>query len=72
MYYNYPYSYNGDRQFFVPFLLGGLAGSALVGFSRPRPVYVNSPTYPPRPYTPYQQFPYNQGGYYNYSSGAYY
>ena len=34
---------NEDRQFFVPFLLGGLAGAGLVGVSRPRPVYVNSP-----------------------------
>lgn len=31
--------YQGDRQFFVPFLLGGLAGGAAVGLSRPRPIY---------------------------------
>ena len=36
MYYKY---YQGDRQFFVPFLLGGLAGGAAVGLSRPRPIY---------------------------------
>ena len=35
MYYKY---YQGDRQFFVPFLLGGLAGGAAVGLSRPRPI----------------------------------
>lgn len=67
---NMPYD-NDDRQFFVPFLLGGLAGAGLVGVSRPRPVYVNSPApYPyPRPYPgPY----YRPGGYYNYSSGGYY
>ena len=66
MYYN-NYSYGSDRQFFVPFLLGGLAGSAIVGFSRPRPVYVNQP-YNPYPYRPY---PYGSG-YYNYSQGGYY
>ncbi len=61
---------NGDRQFFVPFLLGGLAGAGLVGVSRPRPVYVNSPTPYPRPYYPQYYRP--TGGYYNYSSGGYY
>lgn len=70
MYYNNNYMpYNEDRQFFVPFLLGGLAGSALVGFSRPRPVYVNSPAYQ-QPYPYYGPRPYNS--YYNYSSGGYY
>ena len=47
--YNYPMYYqNNDERFggfFVPFLLGGLAGSAIVGVTRPRPVYVN-PGYP--------------------------
>ena len=64
---------NGDRQFFLPFLLGGLAGAGIVGVSRPRPVYVNSPApYYPRPY--YQPYPYYRpgSGYYNYSSGGYY
>lgn len=73
MYNNYKNYNNEDRQFFVPFLLGGLAGAGLVGVSRPRPVYVNSPTPYPRPY-PYQN-PYYRpygGGYYNYSSGGYY
>lgn len=74
MYNNIPYN-NGDRQFFFPFLLGGLAGAGLVGVSRPRPVYVNSPTpYPnPRPYyPPYNPYYKPAGGYYNYSSGGYY
>lgn len=43
--------------FFVPFLLGGLAGGAAVGVSRPRPVYVTQPMYGPMPgpmpYPPY-------------------
>lgn len=64
---------NEDRQFFVPFLLGGLAGAGLVGVSRPRPVYVNSPNPYPYPYQPYYNNPYYRpGGYYNYSSGGYY
>ena len=49
---------NGDRifPFAVPFLLGGLTGAAVVGVSRPRPVYVNS-GYPYGPY-PYYPRPY--------------
>lgn len=39
--------------FLVPFLLGGLGGSALVGLSRPRPVYVNPVPYPYPNYYPY-------------------
>ncbi len=72
MYYNNIYQKNDDR-FFVPFLLGGLAGAGLVGVSRPRPVYVNPPMQAPYPY-PYQPYPgpYRPGGYYNYSSGGYY
>lgn len=75
MYNNYSYNNipnNGDRFFFpvFPFLLGGLAGGALVGASRPRPVFVNSPApYPPPPYPPYR--PYGPG-YYNYQSGGFY
>lgn len=77
MYYNNanPNFNSDDRIFFpvFPFLLGGLAGGALVSASRPRPVFVNPPypQYPPyNLYPPYR--PYNQGGYYNYSSGGYY
>lgn len=49
--YNYPYFnqnpiYYQDRfGFAVPFLLGGLGGAALVGLSRPRPVYYNPTPY---------------------------
>ncbi len=41
----YPGSYynNGNRQFVVPFLLGGLAGGAAVGLTRPRPIYNVAP-----------------------------
>ena len=73
MYYNPNYqNFNSDdRQFFVPFLLGGLAGSAVVGLSRPRPVYVNNP-YPRPPYQPYPPYrPYGPG-YYNYQGGGFY
>ena len=51
MYYRYV---KDDRfgGFFVPFLLGGLAGSAIVGVSRPRPVYVNQGP------MPYYNYPY--------------
>ena len=44
----------GDR-FIVPFLLGGLAGGAAVGLTRPRPIYNVAPQggYPPfNPYRP--------------------
>lgn len=56
------YNYYDDRfgGFFVPFLLGGLGGAAVVGLSRPRPVYVNPPYYPYPPMTPYMgSYPYN-------------
>lgn len=50
------YGNNDERigGFFVPFLLGGLTGSAAVAVSRPRPVYVNPAPYPyyPAPYYP--------------------
>lgn len=66
---NYPY-YQDDRSFLFPFLLGGLAGGAVVGLTRPRPVYNNMPGF--NPYLP-------SGGYsyYNYypinnPSGIYY
>ena len=65
---HYPNNYHQeDRQFLFPFLLGGLGGAAIVGASRPRPVYAinNTPYYPPQP-----QMPYNYG--YNYYSNGYY
>lgn len=57
--YNYnPYLRNNlyyqDRfGFVVPFLLGGLGGAAVVGLSRPRPVY-----YAPQPYPNYNPYYY--------------
>ncbi len=71
MYYNYQNYPNmsGERQFWFPFLLGGLGGAAVVSASRPRPVYAVSnmpyqgnyqmpPTMPP--------YGYNYYGGYNY------
>ncbi len=56
---------HGDDRFIVPFLLGGLAGSAAVGLTRPRPVFVNPPY---RPYPPYYGSPYyyNSNSFYGY------
>ena len=63
MYRNDYQMYNNEnRQFLFPFLLGGLAGGAAVGLTRPRPVYVTQP---------YQPYPY-YGGPYGYSSYNYY
>jgi len=62
---------DGDRVFLAPFLLGGLGGAALVGLSRPRPVYVNPPYNPYPPYPPMPPYrPY--GGGYGYSNYNYY
>lgn len=65
-YMNYNNMNSGDRQFLFPFLLGGLAGGAAVGLTRPRPIYnvAPYPQYPP--YQPYPPRPY----YYN-SYGGY-
>lgn len=51
-------NYYDDRfgGFAIPFLLGGLGGAAVVGLSRPRPVYVNPAPYPY--YPPYYHYPY--------------
>lgn len=64
MYSNYPgmnlrnNNYYDDRfgGFAIPFLLGGLGGAAVVGLSRPRPVYYNPAPYPY--YPPYYNYPY--------------
>ena len=62
--YNKPYYNEGDRQFFFPFILGGLTGGALASVSRPRPVFVQGP-----PQQPYPQYPpyYPPRPRYNYS-----
>lgn len=41
----YPYRNYNDRGFFFPFLLGGLAGGAAIGLTRPRPIYNVAPGY---------------------------
>jgi len=51
MYRKYRYQ---ERGFVVPFLLGGLTGSAIVGLSRPRPIYSQ---------TPMQGYPYYNASY---------
>lgn len=68
MYNNY-HNYNEDRQFLFPFLLGGLTGGALVGASRPRPVFVQQPY---RPYPPYPYYPPRPGFNYSYQGSGYY
>lgn len=75
MYYTYARGANGER-FIVPFLLGGLAGSAVVGLSRPRPVFVNGPVpqppiYGPMPGPGYPPPMYPRPGF-SYSSNSYY
>ena len=65
MYYNnMPYN-NNDRQFFLPFLLGGLTGGLVspLFYNNPRPYYNNNyyyppypRPYPPRPYPPYRPY----------------
>lgn len=59
---------DGDRVFWAPLLLGGLGGAAIVGLSRPRPVFVN-PAYPNYNYGP-GYYPYRPGGY-GYSNQGY-
>lgn len=60
---NYRYqNMNGDRQFIVPFLLGGLAGGAAVGLTRPRPIYNVAPQGGMGPY-PAPGMPYYNSSY---------
>ena len=63
--YMYPNNYN-ERQFIVPFLLGGLAGGAAVGLTRPRPIYNVAPN--TQPYQP----PYYGGAPFYNNSYSYY
>lgn len=50
---------NSDRQFFIPFLLGGLAGGAAVGLTRPRPIYNVAPNTGFNPYLPSGSYSYS-------------
>ena len=43
-----------NDRFIVPFLLGGLAGGAAVGLTRPRPIYNVAPNYGYPPFNPYR------------------
>lgn len=63
---------DGDRQFFFPFLLGGLTGGAIASVSRPRPVFVQSPPQPYPPYPPHPYYPPRPGYNYSYQSSGYY
>lgn len=54
---------SGDRQFLFPFLLGGLAGGAAVGLTRPRPIYNVAPYPPYQPYPPRPYYYNSYGGY---------
>ena len=51
-----------NERFLFPFLLGGLAGGAAVGLTRPRPIYNVAPYPVPNPYVPYVNYSYS---YYN-------
>ena len=53
---------NNNERFLFPFLLGGLAGGAAVGLTRPRPIYNVAPYQNNIGYNPY--YPY---GNYSYS-----
>lgn len=55
----YPNYYKEDRQFFLPFLLGGLAGGAAVGLTRPRPIYNVAPYQAYNPMMPYGNYSYS-------------
>jgi len=50
---------NKDERFIFPFLLGGLAGGAAVGLTRPRPIYNVAPYPPYPPYRPYANYSYS-------------
>ncbi len=67
MYYNTMPNNQDDRFFLVPFLLGGLGGAAIVGATRPRPVYVTQPA----PTYSYPNYGYNYYGGYNYTPAPY-
>ncbi len=62
MYPNYYYQ-NQNRGFVVPFLLGGLAGGAAVGLTRPRPIYNVAPGAGSGGYYPIPGMPYYNSSY---------
>ncbi len=62
MYQNYPNNTQNDR-FLAPFLIGGIAGTAL-GYGISNNNYNRPPYYVP--YQPYQYVPYNNNYYYYY------
>ena len=70
MYYNYNYDYRNQygNLFDFHFLL---VGGALVGVTRPRPVYVNGPAYQPYPYYLNNYYPGMHGTYSNSYYGYY-
>ena len=51
-------NFSNDR-FLFPFLLGGLAGGAAVGLTRPRPIYNVAPYQNFNPTMPYYQSSYS-------------
>ena len=71
MLHGYLYLCAHTNRFVFPFLLGGLAGGALVGVTRPRPVYVNGPVYQPYPYYLNNYYPGMHGTYSNSYYGYY-
>ena len=69
----YPnYYQNTNRGFVVPFLLGGLAGGAAVGLSRPRPIYNVAPQGGNMPYTPWVPYYNSSYSYYQPIPRVYY
>ncbi len=59
---NYQYQNPNGERFIVPFLLGGLAGGAAVGLTRPRPIYNVAPQGGGTPY-PAPGMPYYNSSY---------
>ncbi len=68
MYRNSNFHHNGDRFLAFPFLVGALAGGAVVGLSRPRYPYPYPVPYQPYPYQPVPyQYPSSYNSSTNYS-----
>lgn len=62
---------NKDERFIVPFLLGGLAGGAAVGLTRPRPIYNVAPYPQYNPGMPYANYSYSYYMPYGYNNYPY-